>query len=91
VGSDSADHQKETVRLLRQAVEELQKSRKAREAFAKSTEHFDMRQLRKKAEERRQEDVEYRNRLLGTLDRLIEVLSRIEGRLSGGAEKDSGS
>jgi hypothetical protein len=86
------DDQKEMVRLLQQAVEELRKNRESREAIQKDAVRFDFKKSREESERRiqearkemevhRKQDQEYHNRLLGTLDRLIDVLSRVEGKL----------
>ena len=93
--SDTHDElQREMVQLLRQAVQELQKGREYREAVAqsitrdlpdqkKSREEHEQRmaEMKKEGEQRRKEEVEYRNRLFATLDRLIEVLSQISTKL----------
>jgi hypothetical protein len=84
----------ETVKLLQQMLEELQKNREYREQLEKSLsgirpnsseEHQrrmrEIGELRKDSEQKRQEDLAYRAQLLGTLDRLIEVISAVSTKL----------
>jgi hypothetical protein len=87
--------QRETVKVLRQLLEQVNKDISLREASLKALassfdskpskprEDFEreMKEMRERGARQRQEDLEYRQRLLSTLDHLTEVLSGIAGKL----------